>query len=358
MKADFKNDDTTIILQETAHLEELIDRVKTEIEKLRAAPLQIGCRIGGENCSKYLEEVLILVEIVEKSKVSLIELKSNIGTSETICKRKISELESFSKRLQLEIKELEMVVASGDNSSLIKRIKELEDSIFRLKKELVGKEDSASSLQQELTGAKIAFRQKVRELEASNSKIRALADEVKLTKQEAEEKDQQIMKLLNQLKTLKSSEIVVCQRFHTQMNSIKPALQGIRASKDNVLKEIKVIRNFLSEGISEIYKLLDEKGKVEQLLKIKLEKFSEENAQLKSNMQLLEKKEALEIDKQDKECGNSSSINIIDEVEEEDQNLKVLLEKATDEANRVKCMLEDLKVSFHIRFSIFVLKLL
>lgn len=344
MKLEFKSADHSIILQETNHLQELINRVKIDIEKLKSASLRIGCRIGGEDSSRYLEEIVILLKIVEKSKVAVADLKSSIGIDETISKRKISELEILSKRLQFEIKELEMVVASGDNSSLIKRIKELEDSISRLKQELAEKEDSAKSLQLELRGAKIDFRQKLRELEVTKSKVRTLVDEVKLARQEVEGKDQQIVKLFE---SQKASESVFRQRFQTRVNSIKPLLQGIRTSKDNALKEMKEIRNSLSEEATKISKVLIKKSVAEEALKTQLQELREENSELKSNMQLLEK-ETSGSDKQDKGCGNSVSRGLIDDVETENRNLKVLLKKASDENERINRRMEDLQVRFSV----------
>ena len=287
---------------------------------------------------------MILLGIVEKSKVAVNDLKSSIGTDEVICKRKINELESLSKRLQFEIKELEMVVASGDNSSLIKRIKELEDSIPRLKYELAEKENSAKSLQLELRGAKIDFRQKVRELEVTKSKVRTLFDEVKLARQEVEGKDQQILKLLESQKSLES---VFRQRFQTQVNSIKPLLQGIQTAKDNALKEMKEIRNFLSEQIIEISQALVKKTIAEEALKTKLQKLREENSEMKSSMQLLEENKTSRSDKQDKGCGNSSSMDLIG-VEKENRNLKVLLKKTSYEVEKIKRRMEDLQVSFYL----------
>ncbi|XP_033227801.1 interaptin-like [Belonocnema kinseyi] len=340
LKLEFKSADYSIILQEINHLQELINRVKIDIEKLKSASLRIGCRIGGEDSNRYLEEVVILLKIVEKSKVAVDDLKGSIGTDETISKRKISELEILSKRLQFEIKELEMVVASGDNSSLIKRIKELEDSISRLKQELAEKEDSTKSLKLELRGAKIDFRQKLRELEVTKSKVHTLVDEVKLARQEVEGKDQQIVELF---KSEKASESVFRQRFQTQVNSIKPLLQGIRTSKDNALNEMKKIRNFLSEEITEISKALIKKNLAEEALKTQLQELREENSELKSNMQLLDKKETSGSDKQDKGRGNYVSRDLINDVETENRNLKVLLKKTSDENERINRRMEDLQ---------------
>lgn len=353
LRADLKNKDGRIIFQEVHHLNELINEVKIEIEKLRSTPLRHGCRIGGEDSNQYVEELLILIEIVEKSKVIVIDLKNNIGTDELSCKRKISELELFTKQLQFEIKKLEMIVASGDNSTLIKRIEELENSIFHLKNELTEKEDNENSLKQEILGARIFIRHNIQNLKSNKTKIRYLINQLQLKDEEIKNlKLQHSSVVINENFQLKKFEII--EKFEI----IQKFANDVRLKNYEIFKEMNEIRNFLLERMKKISKVLREKSAIEEELKAELEELREENAGLKSSMQLYKKEkknkkekkkaETFESDKQVKECGNSGPEDLIENVEKENRNLKVFLKNATATET-----INILKVSFtfHVEFS-------
>ncbi|CAL7948609.1 unnamed protein product [Xylocopa violacea] len=275
--------------KQLAMLNGTLQEINAEIDRLKKNHAERYCRIGGIEGLEYLNKIEELGTIVEEARATMNGLNCRTGGDSNEWKD-IEKLEGFVGKVCYEIKELEVIVASGDRSGTIERIEQLEEAVVRLKSESNEKDERADALRRELFDMESLLGQRTKEVENAQRKITALMEENRGLRgrvKKAEEKTSAIQREQEGSR----KELEQLQQVKREASVTRKRLQNVQADKEGLLKETGKIRGALQKKNEEIKTVLAERdatvkalnGKIMELIK-NLQIASKENEKLRSRV--------------------------------------------------------------------------
>ncbi|XP_076749575.1 uncharacterized protein LOC143422659 [Xylocopa sonorina] len=270
-------------------LDGTLQEIDAEIDRLRNNHAKRYCRIGGIEGLEYLNKIEELGTIVEEARATMNGLNCRTGGDSREWKG-IEKLEGFVGKVCYGIKQLEVIVASGDRSGTIERIEQLEETVVRLKSESNEKDERADGLRRELLDMESLLGQRGKEVENAQRKITALMEENRDLRgrvKKAEEKASAIQREQEGSRI----ELEQLQQVKREASVTRKRLQTVQADKEGLLKETGKIRGALQKKNEEIKTVLAEReamakalnGKITDLIK-NLQIASKENEKLRSKV--------------------------------------------------------------------------
>ncbi|KYM93058.1 hypothetical protein ALC53_00597 [Atta colombica] len=327
-------------LETASSLNDFLQEIDNEIEKLKIKPMNKYCKIGGISSSQYMIKVMELEDIVRKSIAIIAILKQAlpevINTNE-----KITEiLEDLIEQLCSKIKELEIF---DDRANLRDRIEQLEAMLMYLKSELLEKNERINALNDEHASIGLTSKRDREKYEKIIADIR----EVNETLRGDVEKGKQEILELSLKHDHSERRVAEMQLMKVEIDAAKKELQNLHDDKEMLLGETERMRNVLEEKDEEIENIITQKNVLKAVLraetedlKTKLGIASDENVKLRSIIEGLGKQEERErlgkLKSSEKENGGKER----DNGEDRAQNLRDELEYLKAESNEPKINLD------------------
>lgn len=272
-------------------LNDFLQEIDNEIEKLKIKPINKYCKIGGISGSHYMTKVTELEDIVRKS-IAVIAILKQAPPEVVNTNEKITEaLEDLIERLCRKIKELEIF---DDRANLRERIEQLEASIMYLKSELLEKDECINALNDERACIGLTLQKDCEKYEKIIADIRevneALRGDIKKGKREILE--------LSLKRDHSERRVAEMQLMKVEIDAARKELQGLHDDKGTLLGETERLRNVLGERDKEIENIITQgdalkavlRAEIEDL-KTKLEIASDENVKLRIIIEGLGKQE-------------------------------------------------------------------
>ncbi|KYN16090.1 hypothetical protein ALC57_11615 [Trachymyrmex cornetzi] len=326
-------------LETASSLNDFLQEINNEIEKLKIKPMNKYCKIGGISSSQYMAKVTELEDIVKKSIAVIAILKQAppeiINTNE-----KITEvLEGLIEQLYSKIKELEIF---DDRANLRDRIEQLEAMLMYLKSELLEKNERIDALNDKYASIGLTSERDREKYEKIIADIREVNETLR---GDVEREKQEILEL--SLKHDHSERRVAeMQLMKVEIDAARKELQNLHDDKETLLGETERMRNVLGEKDEEIENIITQKSALKAVLraetedlKTKLGIASDENVKLRSIIEGLGKQEEHErlgkLKSSEKENGGEER----DNGEDRAQNLRNESECLKAESNEPKISL-------------------
>ena len=329
-------------LETASSLNNFLQEIDNEIEKLKIKPMNKYCKIGGISSSQYMIKVTELEDIVRKSIAIIAILKQTKALPEVInTNEKITEiLEDLIEQLCSKIKELEIF---DDRANLRDRIEQLEAMLVYLKSELLEKNERINALNDEHASIGLTLKRDREKYEKIIADIREVNETLR---RDVEKRKQEILEL--SLKHDHSERRVAeMQLMKVEIDAAKKELQNLHDDKEMLLGETERMRNVLEEKDEEIENIITQKNVLKAVLraetedlKTKLGIASDENVKLRSIIEGLGKQEERErlskLKSSEKESGGKER----DNGEDRAQNLRDESEYLKAESNEPKINLD------------------
>ncbi|KYM99738.1 hypothetical protein ALC62_09356 [Cyphomyrmex costatus] len=320
-------------------LNDFLQEIDSEIEKLKIKPMDKYCKIGGISSSRYMTKVTELEDIVRKSIAVIAILKQAppevINTNEEITE----VLETLIEQLCSKIKELEFV---DNRANLRERIEQLETIIMNLKSELLKKNERINALNDERANIGLTLEKDREKYEKIITDIREVNDTLR---GDIESGKQEILEL--SLKYDHSERRVAeMQLMKVEIDAARKELQDLHDDKETLLGETERLRNVLGEKDKEIKNIITQQNALKAVLRMETEDLktklgiaSDENVKLRSIIEGLGKQKERErlgkLKSSEKESGGEERNND----EHRTQNLKDESEYLRAESDKPKISL-------------------
>lgn len=323
-------------LEITSSLNNFLQEIDSEIEKLKIKPMNKYCKIGGISGSQYMTKVMELEDIVRKSIAVIVILKQAppevINTSEKITEA----LEDLIERLCCKLKELEIF---DDRANLCERIEQLEALVIYLKSKLLEKNERISAQNDEHASVRLTLERDREKYEKIIANIReaneALREDIKMKKQELSE--------LSLKRDHFERRVAEMQLMKVEIDAAREALQGLHDDKETLLGETERLRNVLGERDEEIENVITQRDALKATLRTEIEDLktklgiaSDENVKLRSIIEGLGKQKERERPGKLKSSKKESGREEQDNGEDRARNLRDELEYLKVESNEPK----------------------
>ncbi|KYN36901.1 hypothetical protein ALC56_08692 [Trachymyrmex septentrionalis] len=319
---------------------DFLQKIDNEIEKLKIKPMNKYCKIGGISSSQYMNKVMELEDIVRKS-IAVIAILKQAPPEVINTNEKITEvLEDLIEQLCSKIKELEIF---DDRANLRDRIEQLEAMLMYLKSELLEKNERINALNDEHASIGLTSE---RDREKYEKIIADIRDVNETLRGDVERGKQEILEL--SLKHDHSERRVAeMQLMKVEIDAARKELQDLHDDKETLLGETERMRNVLKEKDEEIENIITQKNVLKTVLraetedlKTKLGIASDENVKLRSIIEGLGKQEERERLGKLKSSKKESCEEERDNSEDRAQNLRDELEYLKAESNEPKISLD------------------
>lgn len=274
-------------------LNDFLQEIDSEIEKMKVKPMNEYCKIGGIGVSRYMTKVTELEDIVRKS-IAVIGILKQAPPEIINTKEKLTEaLEDLIERVCCKIKELEIF---DDRANLRERIEQLEALAMYFKSELLERNERISALNDERASVGLT-------LERDREKYgKIIADILKAneTLQGDIERGKQDISELSLKYDHSERRVAEMQLMKVEIDTARKELQGLRDDKEALLGETERLRNVLGERDKEIENIIIQRDALQAVpremedLKTKLGIASDENVKLRSIIEGLGKREGRE----------------------------------------------------------------
>jgi len=326
-------------LETTSSLNDFLQEIDNEIEKLKIKPMNKYCKIGGVSVLQYMTKVTELEDIVKKS-IAVIAILKQASPEVINTNEKITEvLEDLIERLCCKIKGLEIF---DDRANLRERIEQLEASIVYLKSELLEKNECINVLNDEHANIKLT-------LERDREKyVKIIADtrEVNDTLQEDIKRGKREVLELSLKRDHFERRVAEMQLMKVEMDAARKELQDLHDDKETLLGETERLRNVLGKRDKEIENIIIQRDELKVVLRAEIEDLKtklgiafDENVKLRSIIEGLGKQEERErlgkLKSSEKESGEEGQ----DNDEDRARNLRDELEYLKVESNEPKISL-------------------
>ncbi|XP_024892527.1 golgin subfamily B member 1-like [Temnothorax curvispinosus] len=276
-------------LETASSLNDFLQEIDSEIEKLKIKPMNKYCKIGGVSGSRYMTKVTELEDIVKKS-IAVIAILKQAPPEVISTNEKITEaLEDLIERLCCKMRELEVF---DDRANLRERIEQLEALVVYLKSELLKKNERISGLNDERASIRLTSerdREKYEKIIADMREVNeTLREDIKRGKQELSELE----------RDHSERRVAEMQLMKIEMDAARKELLSLREDKETLLGETGRLRNALEVRDKEIENIITQGDALKAVLraetedlKTKLGIASDENVKLKSIIEGLGKQE-------------------------------------------------------------------
>nr|XP_031831199.1 putative leucine-rich repeat-containing protein DDB_G0290503 [Nomia melanderi] len=328
-------------LKQTSVLDDNLKHICTEIDKFKNDYVTKQRKVEGPGSLQYLHKLEELEAIVGKARTMINVLNrqtrgnSNEGAD-------IEKLEKLVREVCREIKQLEVIVASNDSSSLFKRIEQLEESIVRLKVEANEKDERAELIKQKLSDAKASLEQRTVELKDTQGRVTALTEENNMFKAKTKEMKERISKLQREQESDKK-EVEQLEQIISQANSMRKKLLNAQTDKERLLKEIGKMRDSFQKKNDEIKLIVSEKDAMEKTLNEKIADIGKNvHVTSKEKMKLLNKMNVYQSTNVHKETENAKEMQELS-ADNNVQRLKEELQTSMQQLNNANREIVDLK---------------
>lgn len=327
-------------LETASSLNDFLQKIDSEIEKLKIKPMNKYCKIGGISGSQYMTKVMELEDIVRKS-ITVIAILKQAPPEVINTNGKVTEaLEDLIEGLCCKIKELEIF---DDRANLRERIEQLEALVMYLKSELLGKNERIDALNDERASVRLTLERDREKYEKIIADIReaneTLREDIKMRKQELSE--------LSLKRDHFERGVAETQLMKVEIDAARKELQGLHDDKETLLGETERLRNVLGERDEEIENVITQRDALKAALrtetedlKTKLGIASDENVKLRSIIEGLGKQEKRELPGKLKSSEKESGREERDNGEDRTRNLRDELEYSKAESNEPKINLD------------------
>ncbi|KAL6432593.1 hypothetical protein ACFW04_006867 [Cataglyphis niger] len=331
-------------LETASSLNDFLEEIDVEIEKLRINPMDKYCRIGGISGSQYMTKVVELENFVKKSSALTAIIKQSpleiINTNGKI----LEELEDLIDQLCCKIKDLEIL---DDRASLCERIVQLETLIINLKLKLVEGSERINALNNEYVSVKLSLERNGKKYERIINDIR---DENENLCEDIKNKKQEILELSRE-REHSEQRIAEMQLMKVEIDEVRKKLQTLHNDKEALLGETEKMRNILRERDKEIEDIIIQRNALKGIpgaevedLKMKLGIASDENVKLRSIIEGLGEQEKRErLDKLKSSVEESENKDNGEYSRERAQNLRDEVERLKTESNESEISLNEAK---------------
>ncbi|KAL0127809.1 hypothetical protein PUN28_003206 [Cardiocondyla obscurior] len=286
-----ENDRYEKCMEAASSLNNLLQQIDSEIEKLKIKPMSKYCRIGGVSGSQYLAQVTELEDIVKKS-IAIIGILKQAPPEVAYADGKTAEtLKDLIERLCGKIKELEIF---DDRGILRERIEQLGVLVTRLKSELLEENERVNALNGEYAGARLTIAR-------DRQRYEKIIDEMREANEILRE---DIKKGIEELSGLSikcdHSELRVAemQPMKVETAAEKKELQISHDDKGTLLGETKRLRNALETRDKKIENIITQGDAQKAVLRAEIEDLRtklgitfDENVKLRNIIEVLEKQE-------------------------------------------------------------------
>ncbi|XP_011878267.1 PREDICTED: cingulin-like [Vollenhovia emeryi] len=327
-------------LETASSLNDFLQKIDGEIEKLKIKPMNKYCKIGGISGSRYMTKVTELEDIVRKSLAVIATWKQAPPEVEINSDGKITKaLEDLIERLCSKMKELEIF---DDRANLRERIEQLEALVVYLKSELLERNERISAMDEERASIRLTWERDREKYE----KIIADVREVNETLREDIKRGQQELSELSLKRDHSERRVAEMQLMKAEIDAARKESRGHRDDKEALLREAERLRNVLGERDREIENITTQGDASRVVLRAELEDLrtklgvaSDENVKLRSIIGGLGKREERErLDKLkswDRQGGGEERDNGVDRA----RNLRDESEYLKAESNEPKISL-------------------
>lgn len=256
--------DSNKFVKEISVLEDTLEEIIVEIDRLKNDCVMRHFKVDSDEGEEYLKKIEELEVIVEKTRTMMKNL--NCRTNDNVNELDIEKLENFIDTACQNIKQLGVIVAANDRSTLFQRIEELEESTIRLKVELSKKDEMINVLKQKFLEMKLLIEQKSKALQDTQRMNTALVEENKTLKSKDRQMEERMSELECELESSKQ-ELEQLQQVRHEGNAIR---KKVKADKESLLKEMGRMRDGLQKKNEEIKIIASERDTMEKALNAKI----------------------------------------------------------------------------------------
>ncbi|EZA59935.1 Laminin subunit alpha-2 [Ooceraea biroi] len=262
-------------------LNDFLQNIDTETERLRVEPMHRYCRIGGVSGTRYAARVAELEAIVKRSIGVIAALKQDSsGMTSANGRRATEELADSIERLCRKLRDLEVL---DDRASLQSKIDRLEASVMRLKLELAARDERIRVLSDEHVSVRSS-------LERDRERHEKIVADMRAENESLREGVSNGKREISELSREREHSTTAMRLMRAEIDAVRKELRDLRDDREALLRETEGMRNILRERTDkEIEDIIAERdtlrGRLDAevtVLKTKLEIASDENAKLKS----------------------------------------------------------------------------